>query len=168
MKRLILLRHANAEARAASGEDFDRALSERGRRDAAAIGRTLAAAGLVPSLALVSAAQRTKETWTLASPFLPDARIEHRRCLYNADAAALFNAADAEIHAHTVIVVAHNPGVGALAYDLCVRATLAPAEIALTLSRGFPTSAAAAFEFAPDRLACLGLFLPPHADCEEA
>jgi phosphohistidine phosphatase SixA len=80
----------------------------------------------------------------------------------------LFHVADTEIGAGTVIIVAHNPGIGALAYDLCVRATLAPADIALTLSRGFPTSAAAAFEFAPDRLACLGLFLPPHADCEGA
>jgi len=41
MQRLILMRHAKAEA-SAPGGDVDRALSERGLRDAAAIGRALA------------------------------------------------------------------------------------------------------------------------------
>lgn len=54
MQRLILMRHAKAEA-SAPGGDVDRALSERGLRDAAAIGRALAARGLKPDMALVSA-----------------------------------------------------------------------------------------------------------------
>ena len=33
MKRLILFRHAKTERTSASGEDFDRALTERGKAD---------------------------------------------------------------------------------------------------------------------------------------
>ena len=63
MDRLILLRHGKAEAHAASGQDFDRPLTERGRRDVALVARRLAEAGQVPDLVLVSPAARARETW---------------------------------------------------------------------------------------------------------
>jgi hypothetical protein len=55
------MRHAKAEHTGAS--DFERHLAERGHADAADAGRWLAALGLEPELALVSAAVRTQETW---------------------------------------------------------------------------------------------------------
>ena len=75
MDRLILLRHGKAEADAPTGQDFDRALTGRGRRDAALVARELAEAGSAPDLVLVSPAVRAKETWEEAAPFFPGARV---------------------------------------------------------------------------------------------
>jgi len=164
MKRLILLRHAKAERSAPSGRDFDRPLSPRGLDDAARAGRLLAAAGLIPDVVLVSAATRTVQTWEQASPALPDAKVQIRQDLYNASSERLQAAADAEHDAQTVMVIAHNPGVGALAYELAASAILAEAGLKQDLEQGFPTAAAAAFELGGDRIDCLGVFLPPHDD----
>jgi phosphohistidine phosphatase len=161
MKRLILLRHAKAERSAPSGRDFDRPLNPRGLTDAARTGRALAAAGLIPDVVLVSASARTVQTWTQASPALPDAKVQVRHDLYNATSAHLQSAAEAEREAHTVMVIAHNPGIGALAYELAATSTLAQAGVLNDLAQGFPTAAAAAFELDGDRIGCLGLFLPP-------
>ena len=56
MHRLILMRHAQAEASAPSGGDEARPLSVAGRAEALLMGRALAERGLRPDLALVSAA----------------------------------------------------------------------------------------------------------------
>ena len=81
MHRLILLRHGKAESVSATGGDFDRGLTERGRRDSALIGRVLAEAGLKPDLALVSAASRTQETWDELAHAFPNAHVEVSRQL---------------------------------------------------------------------------------------
>jgi len=162
MKRLILLRHAKAERSAPSGRDFDRPLSPRGLSDAARAGRRLAAAGLIPDVVLVSAATRTMQTWAQASAALPDAKVQVRQDLYNAPPEHLQAVAQAEHSAHTVMVIAHNPGIGALAYELTATATLAQAGAIHDLEQGFPTAGAAAFELDGDRIGCLGLFMPPH------
>jgi phosphohistidine phosphatase len=167
MKRLILLRHAKAERSAPSGRDFDRPLSPRGLSDAARVGRMLAAAGLIPNVVLVSAALRTVQTWAQASPALPDAKVQVRQDLYNAAPEHLQAVADAEHDAQTVLVIGHNPGIGALAYELAASATLAEAGLMLDLENGFPTAAAAAFELGGDRIGCLGLFLPPQDDGQD-
>ena len=158
MRRLILLRHAKTERQAASGEDFDRALTDRGRADSARTARELAAAGLIPDLALVSAALRAHQTFEAAAPFLPDVRLELSRTLYNASSDTLMKAAEAT-QADTVMVVAHNPGVHALAAAVAARAICEPA-VRARLEAGFPTAAAAAFEFGDGRIGCLGLFGP--------
>jgi phosphohistidine phosphatase len=162
MKRLILLRHAKAERSAPSGRDFDRPLSPRGRDDAARAGRVLATAGLIPDVVLVSASARTVQTWEQASAALPDAKVQVRQDLYNAPPEHLHAVAEAEAEAQTVMVIAHNPGIGALAYELVATATLADATVTQDLAQGFPTAAAAAFELDEARVGCLGLFLPPH------
>ena len=75
MHRLILLRHGKAE-RSAPGGDIARRLTDRGRNDAALMGRVLAERDLIPDVALVSAAARTQETWAAVSPAFPMARAE--------------------------------------------------------------------------------------------
>jgi phosphohistidine phosphatase len=164
MKRLILLRHAKAERSAPSGRDFDRPLSPRGLDEAARAGRLLAAAGLIPDVVLVSAAARTVQTWEQASAALPDAKVQGRQDLYNAPPERLQAVAQAEHDAQTVMVIAHNPGIGALAYELAANATLVQAGLKYELEQGFPTAAAAAFELGDERIDCLGVFLPPHDD----
>ena len=64
MRQLILMRHAQAVGAAPAGGDRERALSAAGRAEAVRIGQALKARGVRPDLAMVSAARRTRETWT--------------------------------------------------------------------------------------------------------
>jgi hypothetical protein len=61
MHTLVLLRHAKAERPDRYPQDVDRPLSSRGRADAAAAGRWLADAGLVPDRVLCSPSVRTRD-----------------------------------------------------------------------------------------------------------
>ena len=56
------MRHAKAEGY--DKPDFERALADRGVRDSEAAGQWFAELGLAPDGALVSAAVRTRETWS--------------------------------------------------------------------------------------------------------
>jgi phosphohistidine phosphatase len=142
MQRLILLRHGKAESVAASGGDFERGLTERGRRDAALMGQVLAEAGFVPDLAVVSPARRAKETWEAAAPAFPGARCSHSRLLYLASAEQLAQtAAEAADPVHCLIIVGHNPGLHEFAMALCLQQGAGDAGLLST----FPTAAAAVF-----------------------
>jgi phosphohistidine phosphatase len=132
MQRLILLRHGEAEPRAASGRDIDRALTAHGKVEAHEAGERLAAAGMRPDMVLVSAARRAKETWAEAALSLAGGEVAHRPDLYAAPLDAILAAAEAE-PADTVLVVAHNPGLLELAL------ALAPQADALRI--GLPTAA---------------------------
>src|SRR4051794_15320559 len=112
MDRLILLRHAKAASEAPSGDDFDRPLAPRGRREAQTVGAQLAELGLKPDIALVSPALRTRETWELVAEALGGAEVRFDPALYNAEASAIRRIAEtAGSRGGTVIVVAHNPGL---------------------------------------------------------
>ena len=157
MDRLILFRHGKTEARAASGEDFDRQLTPRGSRDVRLVADALAAAGFAPDRALVSAAVRTRETWEAIAPAFPNAILETRAELYDADARGLLAAGQTPL-GRTVAIVAHNPGLQILAIALAGRAR-APSYEA-RLRAGLATGAAAVFAFAEDQVEALGLFYP--------
>lgn len=159
MRRLIVMRHAKTERRAESGQDFDRALTTEGRKDAGDTARDLAAAGLLADLALVSSAVRTRQTFEALRPLLPDMRSETRDDLYDASCEALWAAVE-DAEADTVLLIGHNPSVHALALSLMERSVAAGVEARERLQHGYPTATAAAFEFAGDRVACLGLFGP--------
>jgi len=159
MERLIIFRHGKAERGAASGEDFDRALTDRGREDAAALGRMLAMTGVVPDVALVSSAVRAVQTFEAARPSFPKAVVRTSRDLYLSSADQLLRAARAE-EAATVMVVAHNPGVHDLALRLAQAGDGPVAELA-RLREGYPTSATAVFRFDPDGAAHLVAFHTP-------
>ncbi len=136
LRTLTLLRHGEAEPSAASGRDFDRALTAKGTADARATAAALADAGFSTDVALVSTARRAQATWEVAAGAL--AGVEHRamRSLYNASATTLYEAAQAA-GASSVIVVAHNPGLAEAV------AGLGGAEV---LGDGFPPASAAVFE----------------------
>jgi len=161
MDRLILFRHAKAEAEAASGDDFDRPLAARGLREARAMGAQLAALGFKPDLALVSAALRTRETWDNAEPSLPGAEVRFEPALYNADALAIRALAEAAGAGRgTVVVVAHNPGLQELAVRL-MREGASPPGMLVRAQRDFPPAAIAVFDIdAEGRPSADGLFFP--------
>ena len=66
--RLMLLRHAKSEKAEPGMRDRDRRLNDRGRKDAARIAAYMVQQALLPDRALVSSAQRTRETWERMAP----------------------------------------------------------------------------------------------------
>lgn len=160
MHRLILMRHAQAESSGGDGGDRERPLSPQGRADAALMGRALAARGLRPDIALVSAALRTRQTWDAVEDALGDVEVRLEPDLYDAPAETLRrHVQDAEEAAGCLLVLAHNPGVHLLAHEYLVQGAASPALV--DRLAGFPTGAAAVFAIdAAGRAAC-EVFLTP-------
>jgi len=163
-RTLWLLRHAKAATDPPpGGSDFDRVLTPRGRRDAAALGRLLAhgAAGLgpalrgvpLPAVALVSAAVRTAATAELVLAELnppPEVRLDHE--LYGADpeeVLASVRALPDDVAA--VMVVGHNPTALALAQGLIAEGE--QKALSLAVRQGFPTCALGVYRFKAARWA---------------
>lgn len=149
MKRLLLLRHAKS-AWPQGVEDHDRPLGERGLRDAPRMGAYIASAGLVPDLALVSPARRTRETWALVEPALGRACPAHFvPSIYEAEASAILEAVrEAPDSAASVIVVGHNPGLETLARLLAAEGEAAALA---ALGRKYPTGGLAVIDLPADR-----------------
>lgn len=154
MRRLMLLRHAKTERDSPSGQDRDRRLDARGREDAPTIGRYLTEHKLVPDLALISPAVRTRETWALLSDELQHPpKSEVAPDLYGADAqellmiarAAAGRAADKSVR--SILVIAHNPGLHELALELIAKANRHDRK---ALEDNLPTSGLAVLDFAID------------------
>ncbi|MFM8375296.1 MAG: SixA phosphatase family protein [Phenylobacterium sp.] len=160
MDRLILLRHGEAEAGSETGGDFGRRLTARGREASAAVASALADVGLIPDLALVSAAVRTRETWAAMSGLLPGCEVRFEDALYLAEATEMQRQLREAGAAGVVLLVGHNPGLQELAESLMVEAS-GPAGNLSRIRAGFPTSAAVAFAFdANGRPAFDGFFQP--------
>ena len=141
MPRLILVRHAKAVDRFDADDDFERGLTPRGREDAAETARQLQAAGIGAELALVSPAQRTMQTYTAMRELMGNPRFEDPMALYHASPDMLLRAVlDAFETAEAIMLVGHNPGIGALAHSLADQAGRLR-----DMPDGYPTSAATAF-----------------------
>lgn len=112
MRRLLLLRHAKAVQDSGEG-DHARALTERGRKDAARMGRAMDTRGYIPDLVVCSNATRTTETWRLLSPELANAtKVEFTKALYLASPKNIL--AQIEVSpddVKTLMVIGHNPGI---------------------------------------------------------
>ncbi|MGH6790243.1 MAG: SixA phosphatase family protein [Pseudolabrys sp.] len=152
MRRLMLLRHSQAE-RAEPGEsDRARVLTERGRTDAVKIGAYMARHAMVPGEVLISAAARAQETWKhAAAVFQPPPAMQSVEELYNASPSAMLDVVK-QAAAGSVLIVGHNPGVQEFA--LLVIAT-GDIETRERLREGFPTSGLAIVDFAFDDWASL-------------
>ncbi len=142
MPMLILFRHAKAEQAAPGLEDSKRPLTERGRRDATIMGKTLA--GFDIDAALVSTAQRTRETWEIAAREIPNPpQPNFEAGLYMCRTRDLLKRLrEIPDTTHNLVVVGHNPTLHELALQLAGHdATLAAHEIRTK----FPTAAMAIF-----------------------
>ena len=120
MKRLFLLRHAKAEREGHGSGDEARALTPRGRTDAARIGRFLNKEDTVAGLVLCSTSARTRETLELVLPQLnvqPD--VEYLDELYLAEAEAILTLVRGTRDAiGSLMIVGHNPGLADCAHAL--------------------------------------------------
>lgn len=115
--KLILMRHAKSDWSTGAQSDFDRPLAKRGRKDAPRMGRWLHEHSLYPDIFISSPARRTRETAICVAEALafPDKDIVWDQQLYEASLNDLL----AVIHAHgpdshTLLLIAHNPGLDAL------------------------------------------------------
>lgn len=161
MNRLILMRHAKAERDAASGRDVDRPLSERGVHDAGLVARALAQKGVRPDVALVSVAERTRQTWDAAHDAFGDVEVTFEPSLYDASSETLRRAVEAAAdRAGCLMLVAHNPGVHQLAVELLIEGAASPTAIE-RFATGFPTGSAAVFAVDANGRAALELFVKP-------
>ncbi|GAD59500.1 histidine phosphatase family protein [Brevundimonas sp. BAL450] len=168
MRQLILMRHAQAVGAAPAGGDRERALSAAGRAEAVRIGQALKARGVRPDLAMVSAARRTRETWTGVAEGLtldPEPSwLEVDPALYNADARVLRGQVEsAENRCETLILIAHNPGIHQLAFELLSDGG-ASDQILDRVRTGFAPATAAVFQVdAAGRCTYDGILLPDEA-----
>ena len=114
MKRLTLMRHANAQWKDPQIADFDRPLNRRGHSEAEAMSRRLLELQLVPSMLLTSTALRAQQTAEIVARELGvSARNLHsEESLYLAPAADILRIVHATGPriAH-LMIVGHNPGI---------------------------------------------------------
>lgn len=115
MTRLVLVRHAKAEAPRPGLDDHDRSLTLEGRTSAQELGETLAAAGVSIELALVSSSARTQQTWKLMAPAFPDALVTTVPELYETHVGGLANVLRAVECDGAVAVIGHEPTISASA-----------------------------------------------------
>ena len=113
-RTLILLRHAKSDWGNPALDDHDRPLNARGQRDAPRIGRWLAENDLVPDLAYCSSATRAQQTLEGLGQKIPTMTISD---LYMASPKTLLMTIRGA-NDPTILIVAHNPGIGALAHQI--------------------------------------------------
>jgi phosphohistidine phosphatase len=117
LKRLTLMRHADARWKDAGVSDVERPLSRRGSTAAEAVARRLLELELVPDLLIASPARRTQQTAEIVARELsvPPRLLVREESLYLASAPDLLRL----VHgsgpriAH-LFIVGHNPGLSEL------------------------------------------------------
>jgi phosphohistidine phosphatase len=145
MITITLFRHAKTEQPEPGGSDFDRELTGRGEKDAAAMGAYLVAENIRPDLILCSTSMRTRQTLELAFEGTDEPEVLFEEALYHASAPTLAShLRKVEAGKHHVMVIGHNPGIHALA--LMLTGSGAP-EARAALAHKFPTAALAVISF---------------------
>ena len=152
---LFLLRHAKSAWDSPSLEDFDRPLSERGRREAEWVADLIRTRDIRLSRILCSSAQRTRETLAALLPaFRRDTSIEVTRRLYEAPAERLLTVLREQLVTdQAVMLIGHNPGLESLAGLLTGGGE--PSLIS-ALRRKYPPAGLAQFEFALEQWSDVG------------
>jgi phosphohistidine phosphatase len=118
MKRLTLMRHANAEWNDAAIVDFDRPLNRRGSSEVQAMSRRLTGLHLVPSVILTSTARRARQTATILAKELGIAArlVRSEESLYLAAAPEILRVVlTIGPRVPHLMIVGHNPGISEVA-----------------------------------------------------
>jgi phosphohistidine phosphatase len=115
MRKLIVLRHAKAVTELGL-PDFERSLTGRGRRDAAAAGEWLGRARLRPDLVHCSPARRTRETLDHLGL---ETEVGFEPALYDNDVGMLLELLGGTgDDVGTLLLIGHNPSLHQLVHDL--------------------------------------------------
>src|SRR5262245_2680088 len=139
-RRLLLLRHAKSSWNEPDLADHERPLAARGQRDAAALGARLARRRLPIDRVLCSPSRRTRETLALLA-LAASIPVDYDETLYLASARTLLaRLRRLPVRLHSVLVIAHDPGLDHLARLLAERGRDEALE---RLAGGFKTGALA-------------------------
>jgi phosphohistidine phosphatase len=143
-RRLVVMRHAKAEATAST--DHERALAPRGLADAEEAGRWLREQGVEPDLALVSDAVRALQTWEqVAGGAGWDCDVDASAALFAAGGDSAFDLIrETDPDVGCLVVIGHNPAMAYVA-ELIDDGDGDDGATTGMLTRGFPTSALAVF-----------------------
>jgi phosphohistidine phosphatase len=180
LRHLWLLRHAKAASDAPwGGSDRERPLTARGRRDATALGKRLAAEAPLPGLdgvrkpdlAICSAAVRTRQTADRVIEAMGGRiPLDSYRSLYDADIDVVFRyLREIDEGVKSALLVGHNPTMFHSALELVDREDDGHDAETLEL-HGFPTCALAVValavgsweDVARGRGRLVGVFRPPY------
>lgn len=116
MQRLIVMRHAKSSWADPGQRDFDRPLNRRGQRSAGLVGAWLREKGYLPRQALVSSAQRTRETWAgVAAEVGAAVPVAFVPNLYEAAVETVLEVLRRQGTADCVLLLGHQPGIGGFA-----------------------------------------------------
>lgn len=118
MKKLILLRHAKAEADSTTGHDRDRVLTAGGEKDAARMGKALKKLGDLPERILASPAPRAWQTAERVVEKTGQGALVAFDELYLGEPSVILSTVRVHGSGSCVMVVAHNPGLEELAASL--------------------------------------------------
>ncbi|HEX4377201.1 MAG TPA: histidine phosphatase family protein [Steroidobacteraceae bacterium] len=123
MRRLLLLRHGEAQPAAPGGSDVERALTAAGRAEVHDAAGVIAATGLTIDRALVSTARRTLESAEIIAAHLRLAQPpEPLDRLYLASPSVLLQTLErCPSNYATLLVIGHNPGLSELVARLAPR-----------------------------------------------
>jgi phosphohistidine phosphatase len=144
-RTLLVLRHSKS-AYPEGTPDFGRPLAPRGLRDAVTLGTWIRDQGLIPDLAVCSAATRARQTWDLVSDQLPSyqlagadedsAVVRYDPRMYHADPGDLIGIIrETPPDVAILALVGHNPAAADVVHSL----TAGTGDTGLS----FPTSALA-------------------------
>ncbi len=120
-KEIILVRHGKAAEHNTYKRDIDRVLTERGVSDGYKVAERLIDEGIKPDLILTSPAARANHTALIIARVMKfkEEQVQFVNRLFHCSADIFME----EIHSlpedvNSVMIVAHNPGVTDLAYEL--------------------------------------------------
>lgn len=141
MKTLIIMRHGKAEQMEYGLDDYDRQLTDRGRRNSMDMGKYIAAKFGTPEMILSSSARRTEETAKQAAMGInfPSEKIIFDEALYLTSASRIIRTlAKTDNLIASCLLIGHNPGLTDLVNQFGVNLD------------NLPTSSAVCFSFFTD------------------
>lgn len=141
---LFLLRHGKAKDK--SRKDFDRPLTEFGRKQVAQKGLIINKRCPAINVILCSSALRTRETLQYLNLNPASTCILVEEDLYLADALTILNSLTLIGQGNSVLIIGHNPGLHQFACDLLPLPTAPRTDQELHLTSVFPTCALAEFK----------------------
>ena len=117
-RKLILIRHCEAEFRGDDGTDHGRRLSSLGRGTAREIGAWMERTGEVPDIVLCSSAMRAVDTWAcISSELSAPPVVQFRTEIYDASVRELQHVIEATV-GRSICVIGHNPSLAVIANSL--------------------------------------------------
>ena len=126
---LLAMRHAKTEPFGGNGSDVGRELTDKGRKQAKAVAKGLAAFKMVPTRIACSSATRARQTCDrMLKVFGDDPKVDYRQSLYEGGVQSVFDelAQTKEKH-RTLLVLGHEPTISIA----CQWLGMSPASIAV-------------------------------------